>query len=157
MPSEKNEYSLFSVQHEFVVLEASYRPALLTSIHSVYPLIDPATSWKEKSFSGKVVLITGASRGIGLTTAIFYARAGARLALVSRKQQALEESKATILKEQPDAEVLTFSADVVDAKIAESVVRKTVEVFGQLDILLANAGLTTPMDQRMRFNILNSG
>jgi hypothetical protein len=156
MPSEGNEFSLFSVQHEFVA-QNNLLCSILIPIYSIYPLIDPATSWKDKSFSGKVVLITGASRGIGLTTAIFYARAGARLALVSRKQQTLDESKTAILKEQPDAEVLTFPADVVDAEAAKSVIQKTVEAFGHLDIVIANAGYTLPMDQRMCFNILNSG
>jgi NAD(P)-dependent dehydrogenase (short-subunit alcohol dehydrogenase family) len=113
----------------------------------VYPLIDPAQHWKSKTFKDKVVLITGASRGIGLTTAIFYARAGARLALVSRKLQTLEESKTAVLKEQPDASILLIPADVVDPKAAQDVVNRTIEAYGGLDILIANAGFTTPMDQ----------
>jgi NADP-dependent 3-hydroxy acid dehydrogenase YdfG len=115
---------------------------------SVYPLINPTTHWKAKTFKDKVVLITGASRGIGLTTAIFYARAGARLVLVSRKLQTLEESKAAILKEQPDAQVLLVPTDVVDPNGAVTAVHKTVEAYGHLDILVANAGFTTTVDKR---------
>jgi NAD(P)-dependent dehydrogenase (short-subunit alcohol dehydrogenase family) len=112
----------------------------------VYSLIDPAQHWKSKTFKDKVVLITGASRGIGLTTAIFYARAGARLALVSRKLQTLEESKAAVLKEQPDTSILLIPADVADPKAAQNAVNKTIETYGGLDILIANAGFTTPME-----------
>jgi NAD(P)-dependent dehydrogenase (short-subunit alcohol dehydrogenase family) len=119
--------------------------------NSVYPLIDPKAHWKSKTFKDKVVLITGASRGIGLTTAIFYARAGARLVLVSRKLQTLEESKAAIIKEQPDAQVLLVPADVVDPNGAVTAVHKTVEVYGRLDILVANAGFTTTVDKRKHF------
>jgi NADP-dependent 3-hydroxy acid dehydrogenase YdfG len=115
---------------------------------SVYPLIDPTTHWKAKTFKDKVVLITGASRGIGLTTAIFYARAGARLALVSRKLQTLEESRATILKEQPDAQVLLFPTDVVDPNGSVSAIHKTIEAYGRLDILIANAAVATTVDKR---------
>jgi NAD(P)-dependent dehydrogenase (short-subunit alcohol dehydrogenase family) len=120
---------------------------ILTLFDSVYPLIDPAVHWKSKTFKDKVVLVTGASRGIGLTTAIFYARAGARLALVSRKLQTLEESKAAVLKEQPDAQVLLVPADVVDPNGAVSAIHKTVEAYGRLDILIANAGSTTTVDK----------
>jgi NAD(P)-dependent dehydrogenase (short-subunit alcohol dehydrogenase family) len=113
----------------------------------VYPLINPETHWRSKTFKDKVVLITGASRGIGLTSAIFYARAGARLALVSRKLQTLEESKAAILKEQPDTQVLLVPADVADPHAAKSVIDKTIEAYGSLDILITNAARTTPMDR----------
>jgi NAD(P)-dependent dehydrogenase (short-subunit alcohol dehydrogenase family) len=114
----------------------------------VYPLIDPARHWESKTFKDKVVLITGASRGIGLTTAIFYARAGARLALISRKLQTLEESKAAILKEQPDTQILLIPADVSDPTVAREAVGKTIEHYGSLDILIANAGFLGPVDSR---------
>jgi short-subunit dehydrogenase len=94
------------------------------------------------------VLVTGASRGIGLTTAIFYARAGASLVLVSRKLETLEESKAAILKEEPHTRIVLAPADVTDAQEARSIVQKTIKEFGRLDILIANAGFTTPMDKR---------
>jgi NAD(P)-dependent dehydrogenase (short-subunit alcohol dehydrogenase family) len=120
----------------------------------VYPLVDPVQHWKSKTFKDKVVLITGASRGIGLTTAIFYARAGARLALVSRKLQALEESKAAVLKEQPDTLILLIPADVADPKAAQNAVNKTIETYGSLDILITNAGYTTPMDHCEYFDVI---
>ena len=94
------------------------------------------------------MLITGASRGIGAQTALQYALAGASLTLVARTQAALDASKDAILRERPSAQVLTFPADVRDAKKAEEVVAATVARFGQLDILVANAGILRPMDKR---------
>jgi short-subunit dehydrogenase len=96
-----------------------------------------------------VVLITGASRGIGAQTALQYARGGASLSLVARTQSALDASKDAILREHPSAKVLTFPTDVRDVKKAEEVVAATVAHFGRLDILVANAGILRPMDKRM--------
>jgi NAD(P)-dependent dehydrogenase (short-subunit alcohol dehydrogenase family) len=115
---------------------------------SVYPVIDPKVHYDAQTFAGKVVLITGASRGIGLETALHFARAGASLMIVARKQEALDASKDTILHERPSARVLTFPADVRDVKKAEEVVAATVAHFGRLDILVANAATLRPSFQR---------
>ena len=98
---------------------------------------------------GKVVLITGASRGIGLETAIHYARAGASLALVARKQETLDISREIILREKPSAQIIAFPADVRDVKKAEEAVAATVARFGRLDILVANAGIIRPATERL--------
>ncbi|KAI0042038.1 NAD-P-binding protein [Auriscalpium vulgare] len=110
------------------------------AVHDIYPYIDPKEHYDAQTFKGKVVLITGASRGIGLESALQYARAGASLALASRKQATLDESKNLILNETPNAQVITFVADVKDVKHAEAAVKGTVAHFGKLDILVANAG-----------------
>ena len=94
------------------------------------------------------MLITGASRGTGAQTALQYARAGASLMLVARTQAALDASRDAILRESPSAQVLTFPVDVRDVKKAEEVVAATVTRFGRLDILVANAGILRPMDNR---------
>ncbi len=93
-------------------------------------------------------MITGASRGIGAQIALQYARAGASLSLVARTQAALDAGKDAILRERPSAQVLTFAADVRDAKRTEEVVSATVAHFGRLDILVANAGKLRPIDER---------
>jgi NADP-dependent 3-hydroxy acid dehydrogenase YdfG len=87
------------------------------------------------------VLITGASRGIGLETAIHYARSGASVTIVARKQETLDASKDKILQIQPSAQVFVFPADVRDVKKAEEAIAATVARFGQLDILVANAAV----------------
>ncbi|KAI0256421.1 hypothetical protein BJV78DRAFT_1172120 [Lactifluus subvellereus] len=111
----------------------------VTSRHDVYPFIDPQVHYDSQTYAGKTVLITGASRGIGLETAKFYARAGAHLTIVARRQETLDASKDEILLEQPSARVLTIPADVRDVKKAEEAVAATVAHFGHLDILVANA------------------
>jgi NAD(P)-dependent dehydrogenase (short-subunit alcohol dehydrogenase family) len=115
---------------------------------SVYPAIDPKVHNDAQTFANKVVLITGASRGIGAQIALQYARAGASLSLVARTQAALDASRDAILRDHPSAQVLTFPADVRDVKKAEEVVTATMAHFGRLDILIANAGALRPMDKR---------
>ena len=116
---------------------------------SVYPLIDPQNHYDRQTYAGKVVLITGASRGIGLETAIYYARAGASVTIVARKQETLNISRDKILTEQPSAQILAFPADVRDVKKAEEAVAATVARFGRLDILVANAAVVRPMTARV--------
>lgn len=118
-------------------------------IISVYPFIDPKVHYDAQTFAGKVVLITGASRGIGLETTLHFARAGASLAIVARTQEALDASKDTILRERPSAQVLTFPADVRNVKKAEEAVAATVAYFGRLDILVANAAILRASFQRV--------
>ncbi|KAI9465081.1 hypothetical protein BJY52DRAFT_763319 [Lactarius psammicola] len=109
---------------------------------SVYRPPSPASYW------GKVVLmITGASRGISLETAIYHARAGASLAIVGRKQETLDAGKDAILREQPSAQVVMFPADVCVVKKAEEAVTSTMANFGRLDTLRTNAGTLRPMNE----------
>jgi len=115
--------------------------------HDIYPTIDPRSHYAAQTFKGKVVLITGASRGIGLETALQYARSGASLVLVSRKQETLNLTRDAVLHEVPGAEVLTFPADVRDVNRAEEAVKATIARFGKLDILVANAGLMRAVDK----------
>lgn len=115
--------------------------------YRIYPAIDPTKHFEGKTYKGKVVLVTGASRGIGQDVARHYALAGASVTLVSRRQAALEDVKAAILLEIPDADVLLYAADVKDPVQAEAAVNATVERFGRLDVLIANAGVSTPFTQ----------
>ena len=127
-------------------MSLSYLQAETTQ--SVYPTIDPKVHYDAQTFASKAVLITGASRGIGAQLALQYALAGASLALVARSQANLDESKDAILRERPNAQVFTFTADVRDVVRAEEVVAATIAHFGQLDIVVANAGILRPMDKR---------
>ncbi|KAI0064851.1 NAD(P)-binding protein [Artomyces pyxidatus] len=94
-----------------------------------------------QTYKGKVVLVTGASRGIGQETALEYARAGASLVIVSREQATLNATKEIILKAVPDAQVVAFTADVRDTKRVAEALDVTIEKFGRLDVLVANAGV----------------
>ena len=96
-----------------------------------------------RSYGGKVVLITGASRGIGRETALHYARAGASVAIVARTGDALNETRDIIVAAVPDADVFVFTADVRDIESVRSAVDGVLGHFGKLDILIANAGAIT--------------
>jgi NAD(P)-dependent dehydrogenase (short-subunit alcohol dehydrogenase family) len=92
------------------------------------------------SFSGKVVLITGASRGLGLVMARKLARLGARLAVCARDAAELERARAE-LASGGGADVLAVTCDVSDPSQAGSFVSQALERFGRIDVLINNAGI----------------
>jgi len=83
---------------------------------------------------GKVAIVTGASRGIGLATAKLLSSKGAKLVLVARSKDKLEQLAA----ELPDAIVVT--ADISKAEDVKNMVKQAYEHFGEIDILVNNAG-----------------
>jgi short-subunit dehydrogenase len=89
--------------------------------------------------SGNVVLITGASRGLGLALAQEFARQHCRIAICARNDKELELAA----KELRDvgAEVLTIVCDVAVQEEVQRMVEKTIAHFGQIDILVNNAGI----------------
>jgi len=120
---------------------------IFSTQRDVYPLIDPAPFYKEKTFAGKVVIITGGSQGIGGTTAAFYARSGAHLVLVGRSQAKLDQRKAEIEKEVPGAKIVLVSGDAADLQTAKKTVAEAVKAFGRVDILIANAAISMKIGQ----------
>ena len=99
------------------------------------------------SLQGRVALVTGASSGIGEATALALGRAGARVAIAARRRERLEGVSRRIAELRSEA--LVLEADVARERDAESVVARTVERFGRLDILINNAGvmLLSPVDR----------
>ncbi|KAI0027546.1 NAD-P-binding protein [Vararia minispora EC-137] len=116
-------------------------PASLTRHHGVYPAIDPKSHIAGQTYRDKVVLITGASTGIGRETAILYARAGASVVLVARNAAVLEEARQAATRVGAEARVLAVCANVCVPERAEDAVKQAIEAFGRLDILIANAGV----------------
>lgn len=94
------------------------------------------------SLQGKVVVITGGSRGLGLELAREYGRCGARLLLVARNGDELDRAKAALIAESCVAagNVLVYMADVTDRGQVERMVAWATEQFGQVDVLVNNAG-----------------
>lgn len=88
----------------------------------------------------KVIFITGASSGIGRATAIACAKAGYHVAGTARRSERLQSLKEEIQQLQA-GEFLPITGDVTSAESMQSAVQKTVEQFGRLDVLIANAGL----------------
>ncbi|KPV43124.1 2,4-dienoyl-CoA reductase [Alicyclobacillus ferrooxydans] len=90
-----------------------------------------------RSFSGQRVIVTGASQGIGEHIAVGFAKAGAKVALLSRRQEKLAEVKS---RYPALAEALILTADVRDDAAVNSAVASVVEAWGGVDVLVNNAG-----------------
>ncbi|MDT6952914.1 SDR family oxidoreductase [Companilactobacillus alimentarius] len=85
----------------------------------------------------KVVVIMGASSGIGAATAKLLASKGAKVTIAARRINRLEEIK----KDNPDSDILAVEADVTKEKEVQNVIDKTIEKFGRVDVLFNNAGI----------------
>jgi short-subunit dehydrogenase len=111
--------------------------------------------------SAPVVLITGASSGIGAATVRAFAQADAKLILVARRQEKLEA-----LAQQLESESLVLPADVSQLDALPSIVEKSLDRFGHIDVLFNNAGFgrinwlerLTPaeIDQQVRVNLIGA-
>ena len=93
---------------------------------------------------GRVVLVTGSSRGIGAAVARRAAEEGARVAVHSRTGGTAPDRVVHTLREAGSPEARAFAADLRDGDAAEQLVRDVVDAFGRLDGLVNNAGI----DQR---------
>ena len=87
---------------------------------------------------GKVVLITGGSKGIGLACARAFASEGGRVSIGSRSEANLEEARQTLTKE--GFQVVTVRADFALPKDAEAAVKQTEKLLGPTDVLVNSAG-----------------
>ena len=94
-----------------------------------------------KRLEDKVIVITGAGKGLGLAAAIEAAKEGARLSLVDYDEKAMEEAKKTILAESPKANIISVVADVSDEAAVRNYVHETTKAFGRIDGLYNNAGI----------------
>lgn len=91
--------------------------------------------------TGKVALVTGASRGIGRAVALRLAQCGAKIAVnYAGNQAAAEEVKQMI--EANGGEAILVQADISSAESVDTMVASVMEAFGRIDILVNNAGIT---------------
>jgi ribitol 2-dehydrogenase len=93
----------------------------------------------QNSLSGKVVIITGASSGIGAATARLLADYGCKLVLAARS-----EDKLQALAQSLNVESLVIPTDVAVPGDITNMVDKTIEKFGRVDVMFANAGIYIP-------------
>ncbi len=93
--------------------------------------------------SGKVALVAAASKGLGKAIAHEFAREGAKVAMCSREEAAISSAAAEIAKDT-GAETLALAVDLSTAAGCEAFVRRSVERFGRIDVLVVNAGGPPP-------------
>ncbi|KIK71672.1 hypothetical protein GYMLUDRAFT_254790 [Collybiopsis luxurians FD-317 M1] len=109
--------------------------------HDTYDTISPLNT----DLSGKFVLVTGASRGIGRAISVAYAQAGVSgLALLARNMSGLEVTRKACLEAQrrgQDLQVLLLSTDITDTAGVHSALKLVETAFQRLDIVVNNAGL----------------
>jgi len=90
-------------------------------------------------FSGKTVIVTGASTGIGLGIATAFAEAGANVAMTARGAERLEAAVAALAER--GFSVLGCTVDVADGQAVQKMCETVAETFGGIDVLCANAGV----------------
>ena len=88
------------------------------------------------SFSEKVVLVTGASSGIGAATAVYFSKLGAKLALTGRNLENLTKTA-----EQCASKPLLITADVTKEDDLRKIIETTIQHYDKLDVLVNNAGV----------------
>ena len=89
---------------------------------------------------GKVVIVTGASSGIGEATAREFAKVGSKVVLAARRVDRLESLAKEIESMNTGAQALVVQADLSKLEDIQSLVSKTLEKFGRIDVLVNNAG-----------------
>ena len=91
---------------------------------------------------GKVVIVTGAGRGLGRELSVGFAEAGADLVLAARTLEQLEVTADRVRKAGKKA--LIVPTNVSDEEQVNSMVEKAIEEYGRIDVMLNNAGITSP-------------
>uniref|UniRef100_A0A1I7XJ96 3-oxoacyl-[acyl-carrier-protein] reductase n=1 Tax=Heterorhabditis bacteriophora TaxID=37862 RepID=A0A1I7XJ96_HETBA len=90
-------------------------------------------------FSGKTVIVTGSSSGIGAATAVLFAKEGANVTITGRNEDALKATHdAMLIAGAKEENILIVVGDVVEQNTREGIVNKTVSKWGNLDILVNN-------------------
>ena len=88
---------------------------------------------------GKVAIVTGSSRGIGLAIAAALAEHGARVVISSRKQDACEEVAQAINAQHGDSRAIAVAANISDKDALQNLADKARKAFGRIDVLVCNA------------------
>ncbi|HEY8600585.1 MAG TPA: SDR family NAD(P)-dependent oxidoreductase [Thermomicrobiales bacterium] len=112
---------------------------LLVAGTSVFAASKAARRSRQIDFHGRVVVITGGSRGLGLILGRELAEQGARLALVARDEVTLERARQDL--SERGAEVLVLPCDVGERDAVEQAVARIIVQYGRIDVLINNAGM----------------
>jgi NAD(P)-dependent dehydrogenase (short-subunit alcohol dehydrogenase family) len=107
--------------------------------------LDPRPRYQAEAYraagklEGKVALITGGDSGIGRAVAVLYAREGANVAITFLPEEQPDADETRWAVEAAGAKCLAVAGDLTDASFCDQIVEKTVQHFGRIDILVANA------------------
>ena len=115
----------------------------VTYHHDTYDYISP-TKYKD-SLKGKVVLITGAGRGIGKATALAFAAAGASVACVARTHSDIENVVKQI-EQKGHPRAMALMGDVTDSEAPGRIIKEIEATLGPVDVLVNNAGISRVSD-----------
>lgn len=120
---------------------------LNTKTNAQQPEAEPKPLNPKDRFAGKVVLITGATSGIGRAAAVAFAREGAKVGFCGRRENLGNEVERQIRQNGGDA--VYIKADVTQPREVESFVDRVVKQYGQLDVAFNNAGdvLSKPLHE----------
>ena len=129
MAATENEKSSFSQIAKWAAIGAG----TFLIVNSVYKMLT------RYDLQGKVVLITGGSRGLGLVLARQLAAKGAKLAICARTPEQL--GQAHIELESAGAEIISMTVDVTDERQVQAMILDIIEHYGRLDVLINNAGI----------------
>ncbi len=88
----------------------------------------------------KTVVITGASSGIGKACALAFSKRGAKIVISGRNKKNLEQTAEELRK--TGAQILTVAGDVSIENDCKFLIEKTIETYGEIDILINNAGIS---------------
>lgn len=99
------------------------------------------TRKKETDFQGKVVLITGGSRGLGLALAEEFALQGSKIVICAREEPELERAHRRLAER--GANVLAISCDLTQREQVQHLIDQATQHYGRIDILINNAGIIT--------------
>jgi len=114
------------------LIEQSRAPASKTGI--------PESIISNQKFKGKVVIITGASSGIGKASALEFAKEGAKVVLAARRINELKNVEGQIIK--LGGEALSIKIDVKIVDDCKKLVEKTIKKYKRIDVLVNNAGIS---------------
>lgn len=96
----------------------------------------------QKLLEGKVAVVTGGTRGIGLAVVKKYLEQGARVVLFGSRQETVDKAVGKLLEEDPACQVSGLAPDLADYACVEAAMKQVADQFGRIDILANNAGIS---------------
>ena len=92
------------------------------------------------SLEDKIAIVTGASQGIGKTTAELFSKSGAHVVCIARNEEKIKNLANTISKNGHSASY--FPCDISDGNLIQNTIKSVINDYGKIDILINNAGIT---------------